>query len=145
MYEQTITDILKKDLNTKQLFMGVYARDELPTELNYPCCFVINTHTRAEVGEHWLAFYYDINKICYFFDSFGLSPYFYRLINFIKNTSYDFTYNMKRLQGDSDYCGYYCVLFLLYVCMDKLDIFFLIFNSSSEKNDLIIKNEIENN
>ena len=53
MYEQTIEKILKKDTETKKYFIGVFARDELPEELTYPCCFVLNTQNRSEKGEHW--------------------------------------------------------------------------------------------
>ena len=145
MYQQTIDQILKQDIETKKYFIGVFARDELPHQLTYPCCFVLNTQNRSEHGEHWLAFLYNSKRICYFFDSYGLSPYFYNLNNYVENSSNNVVWNMRRLQGESNYCGFYCILFLIYACRNKLGTFFNKFNLKLNENDFIITKELFRN
>ena len=67
MEETVILKCLNKDIKTKQLFLGVFARDELPLIQKYPSCLIFNSKPRSNEGEHWLAIYFDANKRCYFF------------------------------------------------------------------------------
>ena len=53
MYENTISKILSSDPITSKIFIGVFARDEIPTKFTTPCCFVVNTHPRSLPGQHW--------------------------------------------------------------------------------------------
>lgn len=87
MQENVINSILKYDNVTSKIFKGVYARDELPLDLDFPSCFILNTHPRSKPGEHWLALYYDPKGNCYFFDSYGMHPTFYRLKTYISKTT----------------------------------------------------------
>ena len=59
MYEPTIIEVLTKDKISKGLFLGVFARDEIPKNINYPTCFVMNTENRNKPGQYWLALHYD--------------------------------------------------------------------------------------
>ena len=52
MFSITIDAVLKTDYYTKKHFIGVFARDEIPHSIPYPCCFVINTENHAKDGEH---------------------------------------------------------------------------------------------
>ena len=54
-----IDKILNSNNQTKNIFIGVFARDELPRPKSYPCCFIINTAKRSHPGKHWLAVYID--------------------------------------------------------------------------------------
>ena len=51
--------ILFSDSITRNYFIGVYSRDQLPIIKDYPSCFILNTDTSDKPGEHWLAIYYD--------------------------------------------------------------------------------------
>lgn len=42
MYETAIEEVLLKDSETKKFFIGTFARDELPSKINFPCCLVLN-------------------------------------------------------------------------------------------------------
>ena len=99
MYENIINKILSSDCYTPKIFIGVFARDEIPTQLTTPCCFVVNTHPRKYPGQHWLAFYFDNDEMCEFFDSYGNSPRYFNFINYIKKTANKCRYNSKRIQG----------------------------------------------
>ena len=68
MLESTIYEVLSQDEVTNSIFLGVFARDELPLNLDYPCCFVCNTAPRSNAGEHWLAFFYNDRGFCNFFE-----------------------------------------------------------------------------
>ena len=108
--------ILMADFCVRRLFRGVYARDRLPTRLPFPSCLIVNTHSSREPGEHWLAVYYGINGVCEFFDSYGRSPATYRLYSYLQRTSRRVTWNRICFQPfDSNACGYYCFLYLMYV------------------------------
>lgn len=135
MDEQLITKILKKDKKCSKIFLGVFARDELPKHPSYPSCFIFNTHPRSKPGEHWLALFYSENGFCQFFDSYGYPPSFYRLETYLTNTSTGWNYNARRLQGNSDFCGIYSILFLLYKSRNKTMQFFKEFYLNYSKND----------
>ena len=141
--EIQLDQCLRYDRETKKIFIGVYARNELPLKIKYPCCFILNTHPRNKPGEHWLAFYFSKNKECYFFDSYGLSPKFYNLENYIIFSSSSYTFNKKRIQGYSSYCGFYCLLFLLFKIRNRHKSFFNYFSNVYSNNDLKIQNLIK--
>ena len=111
MYEQTIYEILSKDVYTKNIFKGVLARNELPTRPEYPSCYVLNTQPRDKPGEHWLAMHFDADRSGYFFDSYGMAPSFYGMQQYMKVNSSKYTWNMRRIQGLSNFCGFYCIFF----------------------------------
>ena len=66
MYEFTIEKILTTDKETSKIFLGAFAKNEVPTEFKFPACFIANTHTRNKPGQHWLAFFYDAKGTCFF-------------------------------------------------------------------------------
>ena len=63
------------------LCLGVYARDELPDlkKESWPFALILNTDTRSKPGKHWLVVFGPSKEQIELFDSFGLSPYNYRL------------------------------------------------------------------
>lgn len=143
MFEQSIDEILKKDEYTKNIYLGSFARNELPTKPKHPSCFILNTDPRNKPGKHWLAFYYNQNGDCDFFDSYGKSPEYFNLEEYISKTSNNWTWNKRRLQGNSNFCGFYCVLFLLYKTRNKILNFFNEFYLNYTKNDKKILNLIK--
>ena len=53
MLETTIENVLTTDNITKKIFRGAIARDELPENIEYPSCYVINKkldHIVANIG-----------------------------------------------------------------------------------------------
>ena len=105
---------LKNDYYARHFFKGVLPRDQLPRYITYPSAYVINTHPSYKPGEHWLAVFYDANKMAYFFDSFGLPPSYYGLEKYLKSTAKQVFYNHQQLQGITAItCGYYCIYFIM--------------------------------
>ena len=132
--------ILKTHPCTRTIFIGVFARDQLPLKIKYPCCFIINTHKAHQRGEHWLAVYFSKQREAEFFDSFGLSPAFYNLNSYFDRTSVNIQYNSKQLQSPfSSLCGYYCCFYLISKCKKvDLDSFLSLFKENYHQNDLDI-------
>jgi len=139
MLESALEEVLKKDLKTNKIFLGVFARNEIPLDPLYPSCFVFNTAERNMSGEHWLAVFYDKNGFCDFFDSYGMPPENFNMESFLNTTSNSWKYNKQRIQGESLYCGHYCILFLLFRARSKTIDFFKGFSNNFTQNDLKLK------
>lgn len=140
-----ITYLLKQDLCLKAKFLGVFARDELPLKIEYPSCLILNTHNRAQPGEHWLAIYFNKDRTAEFFDSMALHASFYNLEKYLDTTSRGWMCNKHRIQADSNFCGLYCCFFLFYKCrgyeMFKIENMFE--KENFQKNDLFISKFIK--
>jgi hypothetical protein len=105
---------IQSDEYAKDSFLGVFPRDMIPRFIKYPSSFVVNTDPSQAPGQHWLGFYYDVNGIATFFDSFGLSPEFYGFSEYLDKTSVNWGYNKQQLQDNlTSTCGYYAVYFIL--------------------------------
>lgn len=112
-----LNNILKTDKCSKHIFIGIFARDQLPKNPPYPSCFIINTDVSDRPGAHWLAFYYNSNKECHFFDSYGLHPSIYGLTSYLNRTSRYWIFNKIKYQSFlTKSCGYFAFVFLLLKC-----------------------------
>ena len=139
MDENEINNIISREPISKY-FLGVFARDEIPRLINkLPACFIMNTKSRNNAGEHWLALFINKYSKCYFFDSYGLSPSYYHFSAYVQSISNSFNWNMQRIQGDSSYCGFYSIAFLHSICRNELVIFYKNFTTNFSKNDEYIR------
>ena len=111
--------ILQRNISPREIFLGVFALDGLPTRTELRqrnrWFLVCNCCPSTKRGHHWVAVFYNHGSI-EFFDSFALSPWAYdvRMTTFLHYTSRarEILYNDVRLQEiDSDACGHYCILF----------------------------------
>ena len=99
----------------KKSTLGVFAADQLPNNLSFPCGFIANTDNHMKEGRHWCAFYFPNVNIIEYFDSYG-KPIDYFNSYFSDYASYFSTLvvNTNQLQSvKSDVCGMYCLFFLL--------------------------------
>lgn len=96
-----------------RIFRGVYSRDNLPTKFKKPAAFVVNTDSKSERGEHWIAIFIDKNRLEYF-DPLGFPPLHKLFLKFIRlNSCKRFYYNCKTIQNpESTLCGKYCIAFI---------------------------------
>jgi len=145
MFEQTIESIINQDEQSKNIFKGVFARNELPHIENYPTALIFNTQDRNMDGEHWLAVYFDSFNLCYFFDSYGQNPCYYGVTNYLKEYSRIINYNQKRIQGNSEYCGLYSILFIFFAVRNNLKNFYSFFSTNLFLNDLFVFENINKN
>ena len=96
---------------TRTHFLGVFARDQLPTPSQYPACFVANTDPISLPGTHWVAFFYVSPTHLEFFDSYGEPPHFYNFS--ISNKITTLKSNSRPLQNlRTTVCGQFCIYYL---------------------------------
>lgn len=100
--------------NTKKIFKGVFACDDLPADIQLPAIYIINLSPKAEVGSHWVALYINIYGYGFYFDSFGLQPRNKYIQFFIRAHTKTINYNKKQLQHiTSIKCGRFCCVFTI--------------------------------
>lgn len=114
LYSNEIYEILKKDDYASAVFKDVLPRNHLPHKLSYPSAYIINNKKDNHEGEHWIAFFFDKNKNCDFFDSFGKGPSAYGLTKYLCKYSKCLNFNRVAVQSNySFYCGYHAIYFIL--------------------------------
>lgn len=119
-------------------FLGVFARDEIPRLINkLPACFIMNTKSRNNAGEHWLAIFINKYSKCYF--SIHMVSHQAFITSALQSISNSFNWNMQRIQGDSSYFGFYSIAFLHSICRNELVIFYKNFTTNFSKNDEYIR------
>ena len=119
MNTSELEEILKKVDGTKNTFGGVCRSDLLPLEVKqYPQTFVANVDTSEKRGTHWVAFYFMDDLHGEFFDSYGLPPFRYNILNdFLNRNAAEWTYNRKHLQSlFTEICGHYCIFYIYNHC-----------------------------
>lgn len=99
-------------------FVGVFARDRLPTRLprRRPLVIVCNTDPHYRTGEHWISMYLDVDSRGEYFDSFGQEPLpIFR--RFLDRHCTTWIRNERQLQSViSRFCGHYVIFYCLYRC-----------------------------
>lgn len=111
MDTEELTSIFRADPFVSPTFQGVFPSDQLPGKIRFPCSIVANTDPADRPGEHWVAYYFDKMGNAEYFDSYGFAP-FGNLEAFFKKHGKNHKYNNLSLQGESDSCGHYCVIYL---------------------------------
>jgi len=135
-----IENILNKNKWNRFKFIGCFAADLLPTELNkdIPVCFIANVDQLKESGSHWVLFLIPKEGYLEYFCPLGISFYHWPLfVNYIRNImNFEcIIMNRKRIQSiNSNLCGIFCIEFV--IKRDKGISFALIINSYSTKNFL---------
>ena len=143
MIASAIDEVLRTAPETRHIFLGVFARNELPLHPAYPSCLVFNTEPRGLSGEHWLGLFYDEMGRCDFFDSYAMPASRYGLNAYLDKTATAWKGNKKRIQGDSLYCGHYVIFFLLFRARSEALTFFQSFGTNFSRNDKKLKALIE--
>ena len=109
-----LLDEISNDIWGRKHFLGVFPFDKKPKIRFYPSCLILNNQNHNQPGQHWIALYFHSKNICEFFDSLGMSPEFYNLLDYIKLYSKQVNFASYPIQDNSSYyCGYYCIYFIL--------------------------------
>lgn len=141
-----ITNALKNNKVTKNIFTGVFACNQLPRgNFKKPSLNIANTQPSWMTGLHWIALYIPKSGKIEYFDSFASGKtknrYFTKFIK--KNSNYaKCIINTHKLQGDfSSVCGYYCCMYAYWRCKGKsLSNFINMFSKSDvNRNDFKVK------
>ena len=146
-------DLLKTRSNIEYLlqnvdhFLGCFPLDGLPPfPTSFPKSMIINTQPSGHPGEHWVALVLTETN-CYYFDSFGLPTAPLNIHMYLQPHYKQIIYLDYRIQdSSSNYCGAYCVSFVLHV-QDNLSYDQFIGHYHSDnllENDEILKQDFSN-
>ena len=108
-----IEDLLCRDPLVRPLFGGVFPSDRLPDRIPHgKRLYIANTDPAKGEGQHWIAFFFQSNGECIYFDSYGLPPQIPSFVKFINKNAVQWRFNSQRLQDvKSVVCGHYCIFF----------------------------------
>lgn len=101
-------------------FIGVYPCDLFPRIRKRNYSVIFNTGDSSTSGEHFVAIYVT-HKSIYYFDSFGNKPTDVNIKAFIckiKKNRPVYYWNRQIQHVQSNYCGLFCIGFLLYKHMN---------------------------
>jgi hypothetical protein len=125
-----VTNIFINNLLSSKdtFFKGVYSANEINSIYLQPReSIIVNLSNNYEIGSHFIAFYRKNNTLIYF-DSLCFFILDNNLKSFILKHQLKFKYNKKAIQDiTSSFCGYYCILFILYIKKHTLSEFIKLF------------------
>jgi hypothetical protein len=101
-------------------FLGVFSADTIPEKLLEQDTFsiVCNLSKAGETGSHFVSIIALRNRVLYI-DSLGLPCIVPEICVFLAKLRKPLYINSKQVQAtDSKYCGFYCILFVLYFDKD---------------------------
>jgi hypothetical protein len=136
-----IERMIQSDEYLSKMFLGVFARDQLPKSISRrPSCLIANTDKSDRPGQHWVAFYFDCNGVNEYFDSYGIKPMFTEFRHLLSIDTNKKKINDTRLQAkNSATCGLYCVFYLFHRCkLSSMEPILRIFDTDYNHNDSII-------
>lgn len=136
MNSSELNYILSRSCET---FIGVYARDELPTNVNGPICLVANLDKSHQSGSHWICIAINDKGEGLYCDSFGIPPMYSEFITFMDQNTIFWEYNDKSLQCfNSSTCGHYCIYVLFNLQNKSIHKILLIFSNDCSQNDFLV-------
>lgn len=139
MNEVQIASFLKGNKLTKRLFLGTLAYDELPYKQKEGF-YIVNTGHSSTSGIHWIVVLKRDGLIEYF-DSLGNSPEFYtkKIEEYLFRNCDSYKMNLKRIQGNSNFCGNYCIFFSFLRCKNySMSNILDLFSDNLELNDVLV-------
>ena len=137
MNSQEVFDVISQDKTVMMGFQGILSADMLPEQLQSGQSLIFNASDSDKIGTHWLCLYQNSDDQLEMFDSTGRTPSAYDLGGKLPYTKI-YSYSARRLQGNSDVCGVYCMYYLFYKSrhfpMSKIvnDLFSLDYNQNDE-------------
>lgn len=120
MNSEELKNIIRKDKFMKNIFMGIYACDEIHNlhKTERPTLFIANTDPSSMTGQHWVAFYTN-GKTVEYFCSYGIQPFVLEFKDFLTHFK-NIKINTVRLQSShSKVCGLYCIYYMYHKSRGK--------------------------
>jgi len=116
MYASQITQILRGNPKTSQIFQGCFPCNQLP---NPNTCkgriLIINLDPFGYEGSHWISLFVNKRNEVFYFDSLSLPTSICIINSFLKNFS-KIVKNLKPYQNpDSKTCAHHCISFVYFI------------------------------
>lgn len=140
------TDEIEEIINYSGVpgFLGVFARDTLPSGINEGESMIINLNKANQGGSHWVAVYCGADY-CEYFDSFGIiAPPEIRKMCYTSGKPA--IYSTNSIQNiNSILCGYYSIYFILMrnLGVDMYDIIYQFEINNDKKNDKVLMKQLK--
>jgi hypothetical protein len=136
-----ISNIFIEDLlRGNEFFRGVFSADEKVHKLRDNESIIFNLSYRNEIGTHFIAICKKKNKIIVFdpLNHFFIIPQ--SIKHFIRKHNVKMETNLHAIQSySSDYCGYFCIAFVLLCNSLSMREFLNLFHSNK---NLLILNDV---
>lgn len=147
MDEIEIKTYLQGNKVTKDYFINVLSYEELAADNGFissrPGFYVANTGRVGTAGKHWVVLFKARGrKTIEFFDSLAKHPseYSIKITEFIKQNGKSLLKSNKRIQGDGDVCGFFCLLYCYFRCKGKsMEYFLNLFSDDLNCNDDMVR------
>jgi len=116
MISTEFAEIFELFPNIKQLYLGAYSADTLPSQIKTSHFIVANTDLSSNVGKHWYIIYRYSSSILEVFDSLGIDS---DKKNFLESNLKlsgvkKVIYNTTQFQtNQSDTCGKFVIYFII--------------------------------
>lgn len=144
MDELEIKEYLLGNELTSKYFLGTLAYDELPSVKHKKGFYIVNTGHSSTPGVHWVVIL-KLNDIIEFFDSLANLPSFYSadFEKYLIKNGPQYKMSIKKVQGQSNFCGNYCILFCYFRCKNyNMSDFLSLFSSNLQKNDNLVNFDV---
>lgn len=139
MDEHEINAYLRGNKVTRKHFLGILAYDELPI-IQSNGFYIVNSGHSSTLGQHWMVILRLKGKI-EFFDSLARAPEYYSPLieSYLFRNALNYEMSVKRIQGRSNFCANYCMLYC-YLRIKKYSMleFLDMFDSDLEMNDKLV-------
>ena len=104
------------DATLSQIFIGVFASDNIPCITKVPAALIINLDKSDSPGSHWIALFFTKCNKCEYFDSYGRKPNSC-ILKYIAKQTKTYIYNNVCVQDLwTISCGQMCLYFLVWRC-----------------------------
>ena len=142
MNTNELKEYMLRDDFISQQYGGVVALNEIPTKIDKPSIYIVNSDPNYLPGTHWYAVYF--NQVSEHFDSAGFDPC-EPLTNQLIANSFKFRYNTNRVQNYyTETCGLFCLFYSYFRCRSFTFVEIMdMFSNNLELNENIVKSFYE--
>lgn len=106
----------QNDAMLRQIFLGVFASDKIPSIISFPAALIVNLDESDSPGSHWIALLFTKGKKCEYFDSYGRKPN-NCILKYIAKHVKSYIYNNVCVQNLwTISCGQMCLYYLVWRC-----------------------------
>ena len=111
-----IEKILRHNRITRKYFIGCFAADKIPKEIQrYPCSMVVNLEKASQNGSHWIAFFIINPEKILIFDSLLLPEIPTLIKKFISKFPNRVMNNVPLQNPLLPTCGQHCISFIYFI------------------------------
>lgn len=134
-----IEKILYESRITRRYFIGCFAADKIPKEIQkFPCSMVVNLDRATNEGSHWIAIYIRNQTTVYIFDSLLIPILPVPIKTFLSQFPKQIKNKFPVQNPLSKECGQHCIVFLYFISLGyTYEKYLLILNSCPNPDEFV--------